>query len=304
MRNLFLTGTALLLLSACDQAPAPEEKAEATPSVQETEARSTAKKTAQEPAQEIVKETVKPTKRMGARDIGNRGEVMMAIQAHGRPDADKADDEIRKAAAVLTFTGVWPGMTVVEMEAGGGYYTELFSRIVGKDGKVVMQNPQRFDAFIKPEKFAERLGANGERLPNVTHSRTNFDVLEAPDASADLVTWFLGPHELWLKDKDGALTLGTPEKVYAEIYRVLKPGGKFIALDHKAAPGSPATTGGDTHRIDPAHIRAAAEKAGLEFVKDSDVLANKADDYSVGVFDPKVRRKTDRFLHMYMKPKK
>ena len=239
----------------------------------------------------------------GQREIGNRVDVMTALQHNDRPAADKEDDDIRKAAGVLQFSKIWPGETVIELEAGSGYYTEIMSRIVGKDGSVLMQNPQSFDAFVKPEVFEARLGADGNRLGNVTHSRTNFDLIDAPDASADLVTWFLGPHELWLKNKEGELTLGAPDKVYAEIFRVLKPGGRFVALDHKAAAGSPVTTGGDTHRIDPAHVQAAAEKAGLVLTETSDILANKADDYNIMVFDPKVRRKTDRFLHLYTKPK-
>ncbi len=296
MKNLFLTGTALLILGACGQPPAPEEKAEARSMAQEIEAKPTAPDT--------IEETVKSTKMVGAEDIGNRGEVMMAIQAHDRPKADAKDDKIRKAAAVLEFTGMWPGMTVVELEAGSGYYTELMSRIVGKDGKVTMQNPGSFDAFIKPEVFEARLGKNGERLGNVTHTRSNFDALDVETGTADIVTWFLGPHELWMKNEDGELTLGAPDKVYGEIYRVLKPGGKLVLLDHKAAPGSPVTTGGDTHRIDPAHVQAYAEKAGFTLEKTSNILTNKADDYSLNVFNPKVRRETDRFLHMYVKPKK
>lgn len=281
MKNLFLASAAVLLLAGCKQTMAPDTETNAA---------------------QAVEKTVKTVKTMGAEDIGNRGEVMMAIQAHGRPEADRKDDAIRKVASVLEFTGIWPGMTVVELEAGSGYYTELFSRIVGKDGKIIMQNPTSFDAFIKPEVFEARLGKNGERLANVTHSRSNFDVLDVETGTADMVTWFLGPHELWLKNKEGELTLGAPDKVYAEIYRVLKPGGKLVMLDHKAAPGSPVTTGGDTHRIDPAHVKAYAEKAGFVLEKTGNVLANKTDDYNIMVFDPKVRRKTDRFLHMYTKP--
>lgn len=280
MKNLFLASAAGLLLAGCQQTETPQAETAAPKKMEKT------------------------VKTAGAEDIGNEGEVMMAIQAHGRPDSDKKDDVLRKPAEVLQFSGVWPGMTVVELEAGRGYYTELLSRIVGKDGKVIMQNPQGFDAFIKPEVFEARLGKDGKRLANVTHSRSNFDVLDVETGSADLVTWILGPHELWLKNREGELTLGAPDKVYAEIYRVMKPGGKLVLLDHKAAPGSPATTGGTTHRIDPALVQAYAEKAGFVLEKTSDVLANKTDDYSLIVFDPKVRRKTDRFLHMYVKPKK
>lgn len=224
--------------------------------------------------------------------------ITASIENADRPLKDKENDSIRKAAEVLKFSGVASGMTVVELEAGSGYYTEIMSRIVGANGSILMQNPAAFDAFIKPEDMAKRLAS----LSNVTLSKSNFDTLDAPDQSADIVTWFLGPHELFYTPKD-ASSLGDAGKSYSEIYRVLKPGGVFIALDHKAASGAPETTGGDTHRIDPARVQARAEAAGFKLIDTSDILANADDDYDIMVFDPKVRRKTDRFLHKYIKPK-
>lgn len=235
-------------------------------------------------------------------DLDNHSEVMMAIQHLDRPESDKKDDAIRKADKVLEFTGIRSGMTVLEMEAGGGYYTELMSRIVGAKGSVVMQNPAAFDNFIKPETWAARLGADGKRLANVRVSRTIFDTLDAPDNSADVITWFLGPHELFFTMEDGT-SFGEADKSYAEIFRVLKPGGTFIALDHAANAGDPESTGGTVHRIDPAAVRTRAEHAGLVFTQASEVLANPADDRTGNVFAPEMRRKTDRFLHKYTKPK-
>ena len=182
-----------------------------------------------------------------------------ALAHAGRPAKDRNDDASRKPGEVLKFAGVNSGMKVVELEAGSGYYTELLSRIVGEKGEVIMQNPHGFDAFIKPEVWEARLGPDGKRLPNVTHVRSNFDVLDVPDGSADLVTWILGPHELWLKNPKGELDLGAPEAVYAEINRVLKPGGKLLLLDHDAADGAPESTGGDTHRIDENAVRNVQE---------------------------------------------
>lgn len=277
MKNILLASAALLLMAACGQKTAPEAEA-VTP--------------------EVVEKPVKSA----AEDIGNRGEVMMAIQSHDRPEADLANDDIRKAAEVLQFTGVWPGMIVVELEAGSGYYTELLSRIVGKDGKVIMQNPQGFDAFITAEQFEARLGANGERLANVTHQRSLFDNLDVETGSVDIVTWILGPHEMFCAPKDCG-ELGEVDGAYAEIARVLKPGGKFIALDHVAS-GDDEAVGGVLHRIPPASITMRAQKAGLVLEKTSDILAHKTDDHSKNVFAPEVRRKTDRFLHMYVKPTK
>ena len=83
---------------------------------------------------------------------------------------------------------------------------------------------------------------------------------------------------------------------------MLKAGGHFVVLDHQAAPGSPAETGGTTHRLDRAIVEQRAAAVGLELVAESDLLANPADDYAKNVFDPSVRRKTDRYLLKFAKP--
>jgi predicted methyltransferase len=222
-----------------------------------------------------------------------------AFAKDDRPESDYEQHAIRKAAEVLAFTGIGEGMTVIDMEAGGGLYTEIFSKTVGSDGSVHMQNPPLFDGFAG-DAIKARV-ADG-RLPNVEQMRTAFDSLPVADGSVDVVTWFLGPHELWFYP-EGAPEgiLGDPDKAFAEIARVLKSGGHFIALDHQAAPGSPPETGGTAHRIDEAIVVQRAAAAGLELVQESDLLANPNDDYAKNVFDPSVRRKTDRFLLKFEK---
>lgn len=218
-----------------------------------------------------------------------------------RLEKDSQEDGLRKAAQVLAFTNLQAGNTVVELEAGSGYYTALFSKMVGDTGKIIMQNPAEFDAFIKPEIMAVRLAP----LANVTLSKTKFDHIDAPDNSVDVVTWFLGPHEFFyeLKDKDGNLAdFGDAQAGYAEIFRVLKPGGRFIALDHVANTGVSETDGGVIHRIDPQWVTKRALHAGLTLTRSSDLFVNEADDHTGNVFAPNIRRKTDRFLHQYTKP--
>ena len=222
-----------------------------------------------------------------------------AFAKDDRPESDYEQHTIRKAREVLGFTGIGKGMTVIDMEAGGGVYTEIFSKTVGDTGTVHMQNPPLFDGFAG-DAIKARI-ADG-RLPNVEQMRTAFDTLPVADASVDVVTWFLGPHELWFYPEGAAEgVLGDPDKAFAEIARVLKTGGHFIALDHRAAPGSPAETGGTTHRIDQAIVVQRAATAGMVLVDESDVLANADDDYAKNVFDPSVRRKTDRFLLKFEK---
>jgi len=215
-----------------------------------------------------------------------------------RPAEDFKDDAARRPGDVLEFAGLAYGMTIVEIEAGGGYYTELMSRAIGPEGKVFMQNPLAFDAFFG-EAITKRLD---NRLGNVQAMRTNFDELTVADESADLVTWFLGPHELWFRPEGAPVdAFGNPDKAFAEIVRVLKPGAVFVAMDHSAGSGTPPESGSKTHRIDPAIIKDHATRAGLIFVEESALLANPDDDYTVSVFDPAVRRKTDRFLFKFRK---
>ena len=215
-----------------------------------------------------------------------------------RPEADRKDDAARKPAEVLAFAQINPGETVLEMEVGGGWMTELISRAVGPKGKVIIQNPPPFT--YSPPAVAERRKGGG--LANVTDTQTRFDALAPADGSVDRVLWMLGPHEIYLNYK-GAGLMGDEKKTYAEIYRVLKPGGVFVAMDHAANPGAPSSTGDTIHRVDPAIVLAAAKAAGFRFDARSDILANPADDRAKMVFDPTVRRHTDQFLFRFVKPK-
>jgi len=216
----------------------------------------------------------------------------------GRPAADKSDDAARKPAEVLAFIKIHPGDTVLEMEAGRGWYSEILSAAVGPTGKLIVQYPPEFT--YGEAAFKARTDAG--RLKNATITVSAFDQLKAADNSVDKVIWILGPHELYFTPRNAQPgALGDVRKTYADIVRVLKPGGEFIAMDHAAAAGAPTSTGQSIHRIDPAVVLASAKEAGLKFIDKSDVLANPSDDHSKMVFDSSLRRHTDQFLFRFRK---
>lgn len=227
---------------------------------------------------------------------GADANVRAALSHSDRPSADAADDARRKPAEVLAFAGLETGMTVFELEAGGGYYTEILSRAVGDQGSVILHHPPGLMRFINDG--IDLRTANG-RLSNVRVSLTNFDTLDAPDNSVDMVTWILGPHELGFAP-DGN-SLGDPAASFSEIVRILKPGGVLLASDHIAPDGAGLEAGDSLHRIEERLVTELATAANLSVLRRSDLLKNSDDPLTSSVFAPEITGKTSQFIVLYQK---
>jgi predicted methyltransferase len=226
--------------------------------------------------------------------------VYEAALAHpNRLAADLDSDARRKPAEVLAFFGIKPGMTVLDMFSGGGYYSELISYIVGPEGKVVAHNNAAYLNYIGDE-FKQRLG--GDRLPNAEVLMAENNELELPAGAFDAVTLILSYHDIFYVDVENGWPKIDGPQLLAEIYKSMKPGGVLGVVDHHAEAGSPRETGNSLHRIDPGIVIADLEIAGFVLEARSNILRNADDDYSKAVFDPMVRGKTDRFVMRFRKP--
>lgn len=220
--------------------------------------------------------------------------VSAALNHQDRPAEEAGDDGRRMPLEVLSFAGIEAGMSVLEMEAGGGWYTEVLSRTVGSNGSVVMQNPPAFEGFT-----GDADDNRAASLSNVSLSITNFDELEAADGSLDLVTWILGPHELWFAP--GGQSLGDATTSFAEIARVLKPGGRFLAVDHHAMADAGPEVGGTLHRIGEGIISDYAAAAGLNLIRSSNMHINPEDPMTDGATAPSIRGRTSKFVLLFEK---
>lgn len=233
---------------------------------------------------------------LGGTAMAQNANVAAALSHSERPSDDAAEDARRMPAQVLAFAGLQTGMTVLELEAGGGYYTEILSRAVGPNGHVILHHPPGLMSFVGD---GIDLRTANNRLTNVRVSITDFDALDVPDNSVDLVTWILGPHEIGFMP-DGN-SLGDPDASFAEIARVLKPGGVLIASDHIAVDGTGVEVGGTLHRIAENTVTELARSAGLTREASSKILENADDPLTNSVFAPEIRGNTSQFIVRYRK---
>jgi predicted methyltransferase len=105
-------------------------------------------------------------------------------------------------------------------------------------------------------------------------------------------------HDLYHYDPQGWPKID-PNQFLEQIRRAVKPGGAFLIVDHAARPGSGSASAQELHRIDEQFAIADIEKHGFRLEKRWDGLRNPDDDRDAVVFDPKVRGRTDRFVHLY-----
>lgn len=220
---------------------------------------------------------------------------MAAALAHAqRPAADRERDGQRRPGEVLEFCGVEPGMTVADMMAGTGYYTEILARYLGQEGTVYAQNNRYVLERFADEGLSKRLAKPG--LERVIRLDTEVDAPELPAGALDAALMFLFYHDtFWMKADRAAMNKA--------IFDALKPGGVFCVSDHRAAPGAGASGVESIHRIEESIVSREVQAAGFVLEESSALLAHPADDRSGNVFDPEIRGRSDRFLLRFRKPK-
>jgi predicted methyltransferase len=223
------------------------------------------------------------------------------LAAPGRLPADIGGDARRKPAEVLAFFGVRPGMTALDLFSGGGYFTELLARVVGPSGRVVAHNNAAYLSGSLEAELAERYG-DPQRLPNVERLVAEANALELEPGRFDFVLLSNVYHDVYYADEANGWPPIDGRAMLAEVFAGMKPGAMLGLIDHAAAPGSPAETGGTLHRIDPEVVKRDFAAAGFVLDAESDVLRNPADDFGKDVFDAAVRGRTDRFILRFRRP--
>ena len=219
------------------------------------------------------------------------------VNAADRSPEDRALDTGRKPAEMLTFLGIQPGWRVADLGAGGGYTTELLQRAVGSDGVVYGQNsPALLEKFLE-KPWSSRL-AKPVMKGVVRLDRDFDDPFPADVAPLDAVTMVLFYHDtIWLKVNREAMNKA--------VFNALKPGGKFLVIDHSARSGDGATVTDTFHRIEEKVVKEEVQAAGFVLDGEADFLRNSEDarDWNDSPRAAGDRRGTsDRFVLRFRKP--
>jgi predicted methyltransferase len=225
--------------------------------------------------------------------------IAAAVADPARPQADRDRDADRKPAESIAFAGLKPKQRIADLLPGGGYFTRIFSGVVGPKGQVfAVATPKRPDAPPdRPEPSAAvRAIAADPHYKNVIVSVEKVAELKLPE-KLDMVWTSQNYHDVHnVKDID----VGTFNKA---VFESLKPGGIYIVIDHAAEKGAGFTVTSTLHRSDPEAVKTEVMAAGFEFVGSSDVIASSADDHATPVFEKGLHDKTDRYLLKFRKPK-
>ncbi|HEX4695290.1 methyltransferase [Sphingomonas sp.] len=220
-----------------------------------------------------------------------------SVSANTNLARDTATDARRHGPAIAAFAGLKPGDKVIDWIPGGGYWTRTFARIVGRTGHVygIWAAPYAAEAATDVRRYTEL--AADPAFGNISASTQPATELKAPEP-VDLVFTSQNYHDY----ADKFMGSLDPALLDKAAFAALKPGGIFLIIDHVAAAGSGMRDTDTLHRIDPAAVKKQVTAAGFQFVGESRLLANPADDHSKAVFDKSIRSRTDQFIYKFRKP--
>ncbi|MGV6800706.1 MAG: class I SAM-dependent methyltransferase [bacterium] len=211
-----------------------------------------------------------------------------------RSDKDQTRDKARHPQATLEFFGLEPAMTVVEAFPGGGWYTQIIAPYIMQGaGTYYAAGFDPDSSSERVQKYLTKFRTDFVENPDL-YGNVQMTVLSesspgvAPDGSADMVLTFRNIHN-WMSG-------GYADKVFADFYKALKPGGILGVVEHRLPEGMDQDPKAASGYVSEATVIAMAEKAGFELVAKSEINANPADtaDHPFGVWTlPPTRRSSE-----------
>jgi len=211
--------------------------------------------------------------------------ALAAVLAGPQRAADQKErDAERRPGASLAFWGLKPGASILEVQPGGGWWTQILAPYAARTGG-------RYTATAADL-------ANPNLAPAARQGRERFAATYADAAvygKVELVNW--GPVAAPLPEGQYDFILlsrvihgwmrqeGAVDRYFAQVARGLKKSGTVAVEQHRAAPGTKAD-GGESGYVTEQFVIDAAARAGLKLVARSEINANPKDtrDHPFGVW--------------------
>jgi len=214
--------------------------------------------------------------------------IDQALAGPHRSAENSARDAYRHPKQTLAFFGLKPGMSVLEITPGGGWYTEVLAPALKGNGTLTaaLVDPSTLASegarnyyTRNNQKYRDKLAADaanyGEvKVVEISQSEPKF----APEGSYDLVLTFRNVHNWTGAKADGAMFKG--------FFAALKPGGTLGVVEHRAKAGATMEESFKSGYLPTDYVVKLATDAGFKLDAQSEVNANPKDtkDYPGGVW--------------------
>jgi predicted methyltransferase len=217
-----------------------------------------------------------------AADMKSNQPIETAVAGDWRKPEAKARDHERHPSEALAFWGLKPGMTILELQPGGGWWTEILAP---------------YARLNKGEFYATAADLDDPKTSEgARKGRADFAAKYADEAvygKVNLVNWGSNAKPLPADKFDfvlaarvfhGWVRQNTAEANLANLFNGIKPGGVLAIEQHRAPAGQdPSVWNG---YVDEAHVIKTVEKAGFKLDRKSEINANPKDtkDHPFGVW--------------------
>ena len=209
-----------------------------------------------------------------------------AIAGEHRSEKNKARDAYRNPLETLTFFGLTPEMTVLEIAPGGGWYQDILAPALRDTGTYIAgsYDPDVADQpsyrYRQHDRLLERIKQQSDLFGQIevaTYSPPESRDLWKTD-SVDLVVTFRSSHG-WTRE-------GLIDDIYSDFFKVTKPGGALGVVQHRAPENEDAVAWAKKGYVSEARIIQAAESAGYVLEARAEINANPKDkkDHERGVW--------------------
>lgn len=214
--------------------------------------------------------------------------ALAEVLADARRDGDRARDQFRNPAETLAFFKVKPGMTVVDVVPGGGWYTRVLVPYLGTEGKYIGLSPDV--ANTRSERMAENWGGLAGKFPEQLTgwglTGTNAAGMNSDEMTEEMAGTV--DRALIFREMHNLHRFGFLHYELDTLHDMLKDDGMLGIVQHRAKSWAPAAyTDGGKGYMRQQDIIGMVEAHGFELVGTSEINANVKDtaDHERGVWE-------------------